>query len=199
MGLDRIEKNRETILKLFELFPEPRRTQVKKMFDSPLGVEYFTCPASTRKAYHSCYPGGLAQHSLNVTNYLVKVANALMPGSFTKDKLAFVGLFHDLGKAGDGHGNRYYEQNPSQWHREKLGQLYEINPHCLPMPNSERGLYILQKFDIEVDSDEYLSIRLNDGQYDDTNKSYKMKEPDLAILVHYADLWATRQEKNEEE
>lgn len=198
MGIDKVEKNRERILKLIEMISEPRRSKVKEMLDGPLGLEFFTAPASTRVSYHSCYPGGLAQHSLNVVKYLVELAETLTPGTYSKEKLVFVGLFHDLGKAGDGEVG-YYRQNPSEWHREKLGQHYEINPECLAMPNSERGLYVLQKFGIEVDHDEYLSIRLNDGQYDDTNKAYRMKEPDLAILVHYADLWATRQEKSSEE
>ena len=54
---------------------------------------------------------------------------------------------------------------------------------------------MLQKHGIELTSDEHLAIRLNDGQYDETNKSYRMKEPELALLLHWADMWATKMEK----
>jgi len=32
--------------------------------------------------------------------------------------------------------------------------------------------------------------------YDETNKRYALHEPDLALLVHFADRWATAVEKS---
>lgn len=189
------EKNIERVLALVEKMPEPRRTKVKKMLGGRVGEIYFTCPASSREDFHSCYPGGLAQHSLNLLDNLRKLTETLCPGRYPDHQLIFVALFHDLGKVGDG-VEEYYRPNPSDWHRNK-GMLYEINKDCQFMPTSERGLYVLQKNGIGVDAEEYLAIRLNDGQYDETNRAYRMKEPPLALLVHMADLWATVQEKDE--
>lgn len=186
-------RNYELVQKMIDRLPEPRRTKVKTMMDGKVGDVYFTAPASGREEYHSCFPGGLCQHSLNVVSNLKKLADALAPGKFDAATLIFVGLFHDLGKVGDG-TNEYYVPNPSDWHRQK-GMLYETNKACVYMPTSERGLYILQKHGIDVTAEEYLAIRLNDGQYDDTNKNYRMKEPELSLLVHWADMWATKQEK----
>lgn len=179
---------------LVDLFPEPRKQKVKDMMNGHVGSSYFTAPASSRQEFHSCYPGGLLIHSLNVTKSLNKLAKTLAPGAYSNPTLAFVGLFHDLGKAGDGE-HEYYIPNPSDWHRSK-GMLYEVNKACVYMPTSERGLYLLQKHGIDVTPDEYLAIRLNDGMYDDTNKNYRMKEPELALLVHWADMWATKLEKS---
>lgn len=190
---EEILKNNETVLKLVDIMPEPRRTLVRKMLDGKIGEAYFTAPASSREEFHACYVGGLCQHSLNLVRNLKNLTDALCPGKYDKSTLAFVGLFHDLGKVGDGE-NEYYIPNPSDWHRNK-GMLYEINKKCIYMPTSERGLYILQMLGITVTDEEYLAIRLNDGMYDDTNKSYKMKEPELALLVHWADMWSTKQEK----
>lgn len=190
---EELTKNVDLVGKLIEKLPEPRRSLVKKMMDGPVGQSYYTSPASSREEYHSCYPGGLMQHSLNLIQNLKKLADALCPGRYDHATLIFVGLFHDLGKVGDG-VEEFYVPQTSDWHRSK-GMLYEINKDCVYMPTSERGLYILQKYGIEVSSDEYLAIRLNDGQYDDVNKAYRMKEPDLALLVHWADLWSTKQEK----
>jgi hypothetical protein len=190
---EEILKKAEQVLKLIDMFPEPRRTKVKEMFDGPVGEQYFVAPASSREEYHSCYAGGLVVHSLNLVGYLKKLADALCPGRYPAATLAFVGLFHDLGKVGDGEQPRYIPQT-SDWHIKK-GMLYETNKDCKFAPTSELGLYLLQKHGIEVSYEEWAAIRLNDGQYDETNRAYRLKEPDLALLVHWADLWATKQEK----
>jgi hypothetical protein len=191
-----IEHNMARVQSLVKTFPESRRKLVAKMLSGPVGEEFFTAPASAREEYHNCFPGGLCDHSLRVVTNLHEVTAALLPKLAVEvGMLNFVGLFHDLGKVGDG-TNPYYVPNPDDWQRTKRGMLYNINKDCVYMPTSERGLYILQKYGIELSSDEYLAIRLNDGQYDDTNKNYRMKEPDLALLVHFADRWATSQEKD---
>ena len=193
---EQILKNQEITMKLVNKFPTGRREQVIDMLGGKVGEVYFTAPASSKEEFHACYTGGLCQHSLNLVLNLKKLSDALCPGKYNQATLSFVGLFHDLGKVGDG-VHEYYIPNPSDWHRNK-GMLYEINKKCVYMPTSERGLYILQKYEIKLSDEEYLAIRLNDGQYDDTNKNYKMKEPELALLVHWADMWSCKQEKSED-
>ncbi len=181
------EKNYARVMDLVATFPEPRRSQVLAMLDGPIGMSYFTAPASSREEYHDCFPGGLCHHSLNVIANLWRLAKDLCPDAFPKHQLAFVGLFHDLGKVGDGDVERYLPQ-PSDWHREK-GMLYVVNEDMQWMPTSEGALYILQKHGVIVDRDEWLAIRLNDGQYADENRPYRMREPKLALLLHWADRW----------
>lgn len=192
---EEMTRNVEMVTKLLEKLSGPRKEKVREMMSGKVGEIYFTAPASTREEYHSAYPGGLAVHSLNVVANLHKLCKALCPGKYADETIIFAGLFHDLGKVGDGE-QEYYLPHHSDWHR-KQGMLFEVNQKCVSMPTSERGLYILQKAGIELSSDEYLAIRLNDGQYDQTNKAYAMKEPDLALLVHWADMWACKQEKVE--
>lgn len=191
---ERIIQNQQLVRRLVEKNMEShRRDLVLKMLDGPVGEEFFTAPASTREEYHNCFPGGLCAHSLNVVNNLQKLAKALAPDRYSIEKILFVGLFHDLGKVGDG-VNPYYLPNKNDWER-KRGRLYEINEKCLQMPTSERGLFLLQRTEILLDSEEYLAIRLNDGQYAAENSQYKMKEPPLALLVHMADRWSVEEEK----
>lgn len=194
---EQVLKNTEIVNKLLEAIPEGRAGFIREMMVGPVGDEYFTAPASPRVSWHNCFPGGLCDHSLRVTQFLHRLAKDLAPGRFDVNTLNFVGLFHDLGKVGDGK-NPYYlplEGRDNDWRRSK-GELYEINKECVHMPTSERGLYILQNHTIQVTSDEYLAIRLNDGMYDETNKRYALHEPDLALLVHFADRWATAVEKS---
>jgi len=193
---EQVTGNKDVIEKLIQTFPEERRKKVEEMFAGPIGMEYFTCPASTREDFHNCGPGGLADHSLRVTRNLRSLVKALVVGAYDVPTLNFVGLFHDFGKIGDGiePGYRLLEGDQNRWKRQR-GELYEINKKSVYMPSSERGLFILQKHGIVLSSDEYLAIRLNDGPYDPTNKNYAMREPDLALLTHMADRWACTQEK----
>lgn len=193
--MDKLKESTDMLEKLISIFPEPRRSLVKKMMEGQVGTSYMLSPASSREEYHSCYPGGLLAHSLNVVKNLKKIASAMAPGVYDDATLAFVGLFHDLGKTGDG-VHDYYVPNQSEWGRKK-GFLYETNKSCVFMPTSERSLFILQKYSIELKSEEYLAIRLNDGMYDETNRRYAMKEPELALLVHMADRFSCEREKND--
>ena len=181
---------------MIQSFPEPRRGLVQAMMAGPVGEEYFIAPASTKEEHHSAFPGGLADHSLRVTRHLRNLAKTLCPDRFKTETLDFVGLFHDLGKTGDMIVPYYkmLEGPKHSWKRER-GEFYETNKECIYMPTQERALFILQNYEIVLTAGEYLAIRLHDGQYDPSNVKYSMKEPDLALLIHFADRWATAQEK----
>ena len=186
--------NVEKVMKLIDTFPEPRRTRVKEMMDGHVGETYFTAPASSRESFHAAYPGGLCQHSLNVVGNLWRLCKDLCPGRYDNATLSFVGLFHDLGKVGDGDVERYIP-NGNSFQRTEYGKLYVINPEMKYMSTAEGGLFILQKYGLELGYDEYLAIRLSDGQYDPANADYKMKEPELALLLHWSDIWSCKAEK----
>jgi hypothetical protein len=57
---------------------------------------------------------------------------------------------------------------------------------------------VLAKNGIDIDREEYLAIRLNDGPAADGNSDYAFREPDLAVLINMADNWAMRREKAED-
>jgi hypothetical protein len=168
-----------------------RGNAVKGMLDQL--PEYFLTPASSRTDFHGCYVGGLVDHSLRVAVNLQTIAKALAPDKYDPKQLVFLGLMHDLGKVGDAGVPMYIDQ-PSDWHRNK-GMLYEINKDLPYMPICDRTMYLLQKFGIPLTNDEYIAIRISDGPYEKANEKYGMKEPDLALLLHFADRWACAQEK----
>ncbi len=61
--------------------------------------DFFVAPASTK--YHSSYPGGLCEHSLNVYHNLVKLCNGkkgLDSECYDDSTLKIVGLLHDISK-----------------------------------------------------------------------------------------------------
>lgn len=167
-----------------------------RLVDS-LGERLALCPASSRKEYHAAYPGGLVSHSLRVLTNLAKLCKTF-EWEISKDSMIVGALFHDLGKVGDHQVDLYLPQTDS-WRADKLGEVYTHNRKMQYMTVPDRGVWLCQHFGLVLTQDEFLAIKLNDGQYDDTNSPYKMKEPNLAIAVHMADLIATRQEKESEE
>jgi hypothetical protein len=65
----------------------------------------------------------------------------------------------------------------------------------------DRGLWLLSQLGIEVSKNEWLAIRLHDGLYDESNKSYLLSwgpetklRTSLPFIIHQADLLAARVE-----
>ena len=169
-----------------------RAAPTLEMVDS-LSERLILCPASGRKDYHHAIPGGLVDHSLRVLTNAMKLCKAF-GWELPKDSLIIGCLFHDLGKVGD-HEKDYYVPQDSDWHREKLGEMYKHNKDIQYMTVPHRGVWLCQHFGLKLSQDEWLAIMLNDGQYDDSNAPYKMKEPRLVDVVHMADVISTKQEK----
>lgn len=191
-GTDRLPEMLESVQAIIDSFPEPRRSQVQKMLDGPIGEQFMIAPASTRRIFHNAFPGGLVAHSLSVVRYAVKFAETLAPGRWPIWKVMFVALFHDLGKAGSP-GKPYYVKSKDEW-KLKKDEFYDVSKEEF-MPNSEKSLYVMQMYGITLDWEETLAIRLNDGTGARGNENYAFHEPDLALVVHWADHWASKQEK----
>lgn len=188
---EEIEKNWDRFYGLLDKLGD--RAPAAKAMVEHFGERLALAPASSRKKYHNCFPGGLVDHSIRVllnANMLVKAYKWEVP----KDSLIIGCLFHDLGKIGDLNEDLYLPQE-SDWHRDKLGQMYVYNESIPYMTVPDRGVWLCQHFGLRLTHDEFMAIKLNDGQYADENAPYKMKEPPLAIIVHTADIISTKQEQ----
>jgi hypothetical protein len=187
------EKIKENIDKFESLCKRlgDRSENVLKMIEH-LGERLALCPASARVEHHSCFPGGLVDHSLRVLTNAGKLAKT-HGCDFPLDSLIISCLFHDLGKVGD-ETDDYYVPQKSDWHRDK-GMLYEYNENITYMSVPHRSTWLLQQFDVRLSKEEYLAILLNDGQYVEANKPYAMREPMLSMIVHQADAFSTLWEK----
>lgn len=192
-GSARVEHYHRGVAAIIAAQDEPRRSALRRMFDGPLGTQFMTAPASTRRAYHNAYPCGLAAHSLAVSANVVRVADTMAPGRWRSSQLMLYGLLHDLGKAGVP-GTEHYREVTEEWKRRR-GEFYETNPACPYMDVSQRTLFLLQSHGVPLEHEEYLALALADGQYVDRNRDYRLREPLLAVIVHTADLWTMTQEK----
>jgi hypothetical protein len=150
------------------------------------------CPASSRMQYHNAFPGGLVEHSLRVLKNAYSISK-IYDEKISKESLIVSALFHDIGKIGD-FEHEYYLPQDSSWHIER-GMMYKYNDKIQYMTSADRGLYLLQAFDVKLCADEWLAIKLNDGHEAEENRPYRMKEPTLAVIIHQADRAACQQEK----
>ena len=67
------------------------------------------------------------------------------------------------------------------------------------MTVTDRAIYLLNHFGLQMSENEYLALRLTDGMYEEANKTYLMQYLDenkvksnISILLHQADMLASR-------
>jgi len=161
----------------------------KKEFDFFISMlekdsSWLTSPASTK--YHLNKEGGLLEHSVGVTETLLKIRETLA-SQISEESCVIVGLLHDVGKIGMP-GKPRYLKNDNQWEIEKRGITYKINPDEVYMGLAARSLYLIAKY-IPLSDSEAQAILYHDGQYVEGNKEVAHHEMPLTLLAHFADLW----------
>ena len=149
-----------------------------------LGERILMCPASPKDSQYGAYAGGLVEHCLGVAKVmrdLVQVYGFSIP----VNSIIKVGLLHDLGKIGDLDKDYFVEQT-SDWHRDKLGQVYKFNEELNKMSVSHRTLYLLQHFGVTLTNDEWLAIQLAQGSHFEENRFYVGHESALSLVLQQA-------------
>lgn len=163
------------------------------LLDHMYDIGFFEAPCSGQ--YHLAEPGGLAEHSLNVYK-MMDLLNKVVTdsygteGLFPQETIIIVSILHDLGKCGQ-FGKPNYTEN-----RLKNGELssskpYQTNPDLLYVPHEIRSIQIASRF-IELTEQESFAILQHNGMYGELKYSLQGKETPLQMLLHFADMWASR-------
>lgn len=183
---------------------DERSGQLEKMYEE-FGNELIEAPASSFRHFHNAFVGGYIDHVLRVHDIAIQQAKLYNQNggqlNFTPQELVFAAIHHDLGKLGYV-GDPYYLEEDSDWHRKNLGRLFKYN-EIQYMSVTDRALYMLQKFGVEVTRNEWIAIKLSDGMYDDSNKAYLKNnmypypmKTNLPYIIHMADFMATNIERD---
>ena len=198
---EQIVENWQKLLQLIEdTFEEPRKQRLLDMYD------YFedritVAPASGREHYHNAYAGGYIDHVLHVVDCALQINEMWKKNgatiNYSDEELIFAALHHDLGKLGD-LAEDYYIINDSEWHRKNQGLIYKHNPNLQYMTVTDRAMFLLQHFGINMSENEYIGLKLTDGLYEEANKSYfigwtpdRSLKTNIAYVLHQADMMAT--------
>mgnify|MGYP003115916784 CR=1 FL=1 len=179
-NFEKIQSNWTTLEKLLSRLQDQ---SIATMLEA-LGERLAMAPASHKKDLPGCFPGGLVQHALDVT-ISMKNMNESLGFEIPINSILKVGLLHEIGKVGDLENDLFVEQD-SDWHREKLGQMYKFNERLDKMSTSHRTLYLLQNFGVNLTSDEWIAIQVAQGFHFEENRFYAGHEPKLAALIHMA-------------
>jgi hypothetical protein len=201
------EQIAHNVFRFYELIDkyleEPRKHEVKKFYMS-IELTLATSPASSKISHHNCFPGGYLDHVIRVTEAALVLNNVWdkfgQKKDYTVDELVFCAINHDLGKLGT-NDNPFYVPNTESWQIEKQGVYYKYNTEIPHMRIADRSLFCLQKAGIAVNEKEFLAIKLHDGLYEESNKSYYITyntdyeiKSNLPYILHQADLMASRVE-----
>lgn len=156
-------------------------------------IGYFTAPCSGGN--HLAKEGGLAEHSCNVLQTMVKIADALEV-TIPNRSIILTALLHDLGKCGD-HGKPNYTPNILKSGEQSKSKPFETNKDLLYIPHEVRSVKIASEY-ISLTEDEEWAILMHNGLYGDFKYSIQGKETPLYLLLHTADMWASRVIEKEE-
>ena len=178
--------------RLIRLLLSTQRPGIDRIIEWLGKMGFFDSPASTK--YHGCYPGGLAEHSLNVYELLAEYNHKLRLGC-PQESVVIAALLHDVCKVG-----AYIS----------VGCGYSYNP-AHPAGHAMLSLSITKGF-IELTELEEKMIRYHMGVYglkefDERKGEYRLRGQDMANawyhwpivkVIYFCDELATLLEKAKE-
>ena len=149
--------------------------------------DFYLQPAST--SYHMSEEGGLVEHSVNVCEIALKT-NLALGQPVDDESVIITSLLHDLGKH-EYFGKKYYKENILKSGKRSVPKPYERNKEVLSIPHEIISLQVVNKF-IELTEEETWALLHHNGMYGDLKYSLQGKETPLQIILHFADMWASR-------
>ncbi len=158
-------------------------------FDWLVSTDYFRAPAS--KKFHAAYPGGLYEHSLNVTYKLLQFTEAGLCSPWGRpESPIIVGMLHDATKIG-----RYAEFKGVNQDTGEMEIFYKDNPDYVNLGGHGNDSVLKLKQVMRLTEEEELCIRYHMGAYetddwDDFDKAIR-KFPNV-LFTHTADMYASK-------
>lgn len=185
--LQKVQENWAILKGLVNRIENPEtRTTLNHLCDD-VHDRFAVAPASTRIEYVGCFVGGLVWHSLNVLKAMKALRSSFdLEKKISADSLIVLGLFHDIGKLGNEKNDYYLPQN-SEWHRDKLGQMYEVNLEMTAIPIAIRSLWWLNQYNVKLNDNEIYAIQtLNLKNGEQISFSPSLKDPWEAFILQTA-------------
>lgn len=172
---------------IIALLKETKRDGIEELIDCMEQGGFFEAPCSSDK--HLSVEGGLANHSLNVVRSMMDLNEALGAG-LKWNSIVICGLLHDLGKMGD-HGKANYVKNVLKSGEASKAKPYKTNSELLYLPHEIRSAIIAERY-ICLREEEETAILWHNGLYGQFKYDIPGKETPLYMVLHWADMWASR-------
>ena len=168
-----------------------KREGIVDLLDYMNEIGFLEAPCSGGN--HLAKKGGLAEHSVNVLTIAEKIGVALLGGARYnefQDSVVIAALLHDLGKCGD-YDKPMYVDNILKAGKPSEAKPFKRNPELSAVPHAVRSIKLATLF-IDLTEAEEWAILCHDGLYDFMYKELKGKETWLQMIIHWADMWASR-------
>ena len=192
-----------------DILMSTNRDGMDKLLQHMDAIGFYFVPCSG--AHHLAREGGLAEHSLNVLEYAERLGIAWMGASnyyqSMQNSVIIAALLHDLGKCGDHCKSNYIvnmvkdgrptKAEPEQKFKQSETKPFITNPDLLYLPHEVRSIAIAERF-ITLSEDEEYAIAMHNGLYGDFRYVISGKETPLYMILHFADMWASRVVEKEE-
>ena len=157
---------------------------------------FFEAPASARN--HFNFPGGLAEHSLNVYDMAMALRGAIVPmradmeKALNPDSIAIAALLHDVCKT-----NIYRRTKRKQ--RNEIGvweeiEGYEVDYTEMPVGHGEKSVIMLLRSGLDLEDEEIFAIRWHmgfSGPEDNKLVGQALQQYPLAFALATADMEAS--------
>lgn len=182
--------------KIVKLLGKTKRKGMKDLIKAMDEGGFFTSPCSTE--HHLCVDGGLAEHSWNVYETMLKTYKAMYGANVNVNvhhSIIICSLLHDLGKMGD-FGKPGYVPNILASGKQSDSKPFKTNKNLLYIPHEIRSVEIARSY-IQLTEEEAHAILFHNGKY--THLGYDLKETPMQMLLHFADLWSSRVIEKEED
>lgn len=157
---------------------------------------FFNSPCSSK--FHLSCEGGLAKHTRNVFECAERLGVAWLGGeeyNKIQEHVIISAVLHDLGKMGQFEKSLYV---PNLLKSGSVGkQPYKTNPELLNVPHEIRSIVIASMF-IDLTEEEQFAILYHNGLYGDFKYEISGHETPLYMIIHFADMWASRVVEKEE-
>ena len=171
---------------IIELLMSTKRDGIEEFIEEMKLNGFFK--SSCSGGNHLCKEGGLAEHSLNVCHNAMKIADTL--GYKNMESVVIVSLLHDYGKTGD-YGKELYVANILKSGKASTAKPYKRNPEILEKNHAIKSAIQINRF-FNLTEEEEFAILHHDGLYEVMNKEAWQNPTELLMILHWADLWASR-------
>lgn len=152
---------------------------------------FFSAPCSG--GYHLSCEFGLVYHTRHVMELAEKIGVSLLGGAeYNKihDSVVIAAALHDLGKMGQFEKPNYVP-NVLKDGKPSKTKPFKTNPDLLCVDHEIRSVVIASMF-IDLTEEEQFAILYHNGMYGPLKYSLQGKETPLYMLIHWADMWATK-------
>jgi len=151
---------------------------------------FYTAPASS--AHHLCKEGGLLEHSLNVYDVakeLFAIGTCMVSNEISAIDMVVACLLHDVGKMGAFGEPNYIPNILKSTEKQSVKKPWITTK--IGIQHQDISIMTVNKF-INLNREQAIAIKYHNGLYTADGRDIKGNETPLYLIVHFADMWASR-------